>query len=386
MIQTLTLLRQLIFYLPKSKFGVHVKKFEANRYVKSFDTWSHFLVLLTAQIKGWESLREIENGFNSRSSLTYHLGIRALPKRSNLSKANNQRDYRVYEATFYSLLNQVKERLSENKLKVKKDVNLFDSTVITVSLELFQWATYRRSGGFKIHTSFNLNTRTPTYSKVTHGNVNDVEGFNDDIEYYRDSIIVFDKGYFSFDLFRNLNNQNTMFVTRIKRDTKYKVLSRRDTSKNVCEDAIIRMTGSKGKRKYQDNLRIVKFIDEETKKELTFLTNNFKYKASTVAYLYKKRWEIELFFKWIKQNLRIKKYLGTSENAVKTQVWVALVTYLLLYYVSNQCNYQGGMLKFTRTVKEMLFEDIGLLDLMSDKFISQHKRTRLRDPSQLVLH
>lgn len=383
MIDTLTLFRQLTFYLPKGTFRSEVLKFEANKYVKEFDTWSHFLVLLAAQIKGWSSLREIESGFSIHKNLLYHLGISTLPKRSNLSKANTNRDFRVYENTFYALLKEVMQRLDSRNLKVKKEITLIDSTVVTVSLELFKWATFRNTGGFKMHTAFNLNKSVPTYAKITHGNINDITGIPKDLDKYIGGIIVFDKGYFSFDLFKKLTKKNITFVTRIKKTVSYEVIKTKVVKGSIKADMLIRLTGSKGRRKYTSNLRLIKYYDKKTDKELEFLTNEFDYSARTIAYLYKKRWEIELFFKWIKQNLKIKKFLGTTENAVNTQVWVALITYVLLSFVQIQCHYKGGMLKFTRVVKEMLFENIGLLDLMSDQIISNHLKNRGISPDQL---
>jgi hypothetical protein len=385
MIETLTLFRQLIYYLPKGTFHSEVLKFEANKYVKQFDTWSHFLVLLASQIKGWSSLREIESGFNVHQNLIYHLGISTLPKRSNLSKANTSRNYKVYENTFYKLLNIVMQRLEPIGLKVKKEITLFDSTVISVSLELFKWATFRKDGGFKIHTAFNVNKSVPTYAKITHGNINDITGIPNNLDEYIGGIVVFDKGYFSFDLFKKLTNKNIKFVTRIKKTVSFEIVKTKLVKGSIKADMLIKMTGSKGKRKYSKELRLIRYYDKKRDKELEFLTNEFDYSATTIAYLYKKRWEIELFFKWIKQNLKIKRFLGTSENAVNIQVWVALITYVLLSYVQAQCNYKGGMLKFTRVVREMLFENIGLLDLMSDKFISHHLKNMGISPEQLTL-
>jgi len=344
------------------------------------------LVLLAAQLKGWTTLREIETGFSSRENLIYHLGIKSLPKRSNLSKANYKRDYKVFESTFYDMLAYVRKNVSESKrLRFKKDLTIFDSTVITLSLKLFKWATFRRDGGFKIHVGYHLQRQAPVYAKVTHGNTLDISGLDTNLEKYTNGIIVFDKGYWSLLLFQKLIDLNVVFVTRLKRAINYEYVTRKlFPSGEVKSDSIVKFMGSKSGRKFHGTLRVIKFVDKETGKEFDFLTNEYKFSPRTIAYIYKKRWEIELFFKWLKQNLRIKKYLGTSENAVNVQVWVGLTAYLLLNYVQTKCQYKGGMLNFTRIVREMLFEDIGILEIMNDEMISLKVKSRNKDSDQLA--
>jgi hypothetical protein len=373
----LTLFSQLLIYLPGNIVASKTTKYKGDKVNTHFDTKAHLIVLIASQIKGWDSLREIETGFLSKEKFLYHLGIEKLPKRSTLSDANTKRNNKIFEEIFYELLQNVQSKLkSSKKLIVKKEVNLFDATVITLSLELFEWATFRREGGFKIHTAFNVQSQTPIFAQITQGNVNDIDGCDGNLDKYKNSIVVFDRGYSSFSLFKKLNDLEIIFVTRLKRGINYTIISTSHINKNgVITDEVAKFTGDKVKRVYLENLRLVTYHDKATKKDFKFLTNNFKYSPKTIAYLYKKRWDIELFFKWVKQNLVIKKYLGHSENAVRTQVWSVLIIYVLLIYIKQSIDFEGTMLEFTRLVKESLFDDIGLIDLKNKKFISP-KKTR----------
>jgi hypothetical protein len=373
-----TVLSQLLLYLPRNIIASKSSKYSGDSARGHFDTKTHLIVLFIAQIKNWESLREIETGFLTKENNLYHLGIKKLPKRSTISEANLRRDCKIFEEIFYELLSITQQKLNRyNKLLIKKDVNLFDSTIITLSLELFTWAKYREQGGFKIHTIFNIQSNSPVFANITHGNVNDIEGIPiEELEKLSNTIVVCDRGYVSFSLFQKMDTLNINFVTRIKKNIKYKVIEDKIINKSgVLKDQIIFCDGDKVKRVYKKNIRLILYKDKETGKEFKFITNNFGYSPKTIAYLYKKRWEIELFFKWLKQHLIIKKYLGYSENAVKIQVWVSLITYLLLLYVKESINFNGGMLEFTRLTREVLFDTIGLLDLKNKKFKSPRKKT-----------
>lgn len=377
----LTVFSQLLMYLPRDIIDSKTRKYDGNSPNGHFSTKSHLIVLLAAQIKGWKSLREIEAGFLANENRLYHLGIKKLPKKSTLADANKSRDSQIFEEIFYELLKIVSYRLNNsNKILVKKQLNLFDSTIITLTLELFKWARFRQQGGFKIHTMFNVQSRTPVFARITHGNVNDIEGFDIDFKKYSGSIVVFDRGYSSFQLFKNLSGNDIAFVTRLKRKIAYQVIDCKEINKaGVVTDQIIKFTGSKVKRQFRETLRLIHFVDPETKKEFEFLTNNFDYSPRTIAYLYKKRWEIELFFKWIKQNLVIKKYLGYSKNAVEIQTWCSLMSYLLIAYVKESISFEGDMLEFTRLVRESLFKNVGLLDIKHKKFISFKSRKATND-------
>ena len=383
----LTLFSQLLIYLPRNILDTRTTQYKGDKANGHFDTKTHLIVLLASQMKNWKSLREIETGFLSKEKYLYHLGIEKLPKRSTLSEANTNRNHKIFEEIFYDLLKIIRSKLNAGKkLIIKKELNLFDATVITLSLELFEWAKYRKSkGAFKIHTTFNVQSQTPTFANITTGNIADIDGIDQDLEKYKNSILVFDRGYSSSSLFKRLDDLEIIFVTRLKRDIKYIIEETKEVNKyGVSTDQIIKFTGDKAKRKYSGKIRLVTFTDKETKKEFKFLTNNFNYSPKTIAYLYKKRWDIELFFKWIKQNLIIKKYLGQSENAVKIQVWCALISYLLIIYVKESISFTGTMLEFTRLIRESLFDDIGLIDLKNKKFISK-KKTRSENVGQVEI-
>lgn len=371
-----TVLNQILHTIPKYEFESFVKAHNADKYVKSLSTWNQFVILATAQIKGWDSLREVETGFLVNSNKLYHLGLLSNPKRSNLSYANTNRSCEIYESLFYTLLTKFKGKLIGKKLKFKAPLYVMDSTFIEFCTTFFDWAKFRyNKGAIKIHTTFEVSSQVPTFIRITNGDIHDLEGMDHNYSGYSDSIIVFDRIYTDISKFKDIDDSKSTFVIRLKTNVKYHVVRQQSVKFNsgIISDEVIKFSAIKSFEKYPKSLRLVTFYDKEEKRTFKFLTNNFKYSASTIAYIYKKRWEIELFFKWIKQNLKIKTFLGTSENAVKTQIWIAMIVYLVLSYFKSQGSYPYKLLEFSRVIKEILFSDMDIFDVLSANFRSLKK-------------
>jgi transposase len=287
--------------------------------------------MLYAQACGKNSLRDVETGLNVHFNFHYHLGLTSV-SRSTIAHANSRRDFRIFEGLFYRLLEKCRDITPARKFRFKNPLHTLDSTVIDLCLELFPWATFRQTkGAIKIHTFFNNRTQIPEFLVVTDAQQHDLKvARNYELPFSRDSILVLDKAYFDLRWLYSLACRGVFFVTRAKDNLNYTVIGQHKPSTNsAClEDNIIELVNYNSKQKYPEKLRRIEWVDKETGQILVFLTNNFDFAASTIAGIYKARWQVEIFFKWIKQNLKIKTFLGTSENAVKTQIWIAMIYYL----------------------------------------------------------
>jgi len=384
MYNPITVLSQFLQILDKNQFDKFVEDHKADKYSKTFTTWNQLVVMMTAQLKGWESLREVKTGFETKSNKLYHLGIEGLPKRSNLAYANSKRSFKIYQSLFNTLLTKVIGKDStENEFGAP--LNILDNTTVDLCLSLFPWANFRKTkGALKVHTSFSYDNQIPTFLNITDGKVTDSLNIFEDLSVYRNTIVTFDKGFLNFEQFKRLDDHNVIFITRIREDIKYKIIGQHAKGNNeyLIDDCIIELTGSYDK--YPKQLRLVVYWDRITAKTYKFLTNDFERDALTIAKIYKARWDIELFFKWIKQNLKIKTFLGTSRNAVMMQIWIAMIVYLLIWYVAKQSKHIKGILELTRILREMLFENISIIDLLAKKFRSE---LNLKPPNntQLIL-
>lgn len=302
----------------------------------------------------------------------------ALPeiKRSTLSDANNKRDYRIFESLFYTLLNKTISLTPKHNFKFKNQLYSIDSTTIDLCLSLFDWAKFRkRKGAVKIHTKLNHNGNIPDFLTITDGKCSDIRAAKENFDFIADSIVVMDKGYIDFKWFYSLHKQGVFFVTRAKENMFYEVIEQQEFAEGtgVVSDERIRLRHDKSLADYPEQFRMVKYYDIKTNKLYTFITNNFKLAAKTIADIYKSRWQVELFFKWIKQNLKIKSFLGTSKNAVMSQIWVAMIVYLLVSYIKFQTKSNLSILEFTRILRATLFQRIALIDLLSLNFNNLRK-------------
>ena len=369
-----TVFGQILQLFSRNGFKKCVDRYSGDKYTKSFNCWQQLIVLLYSQARGLKSLRDITISLRSQYKKWYHLGLSSVA-RSTLSDANSNRSADIFQDVFYDFLCKCQSLAPGHRFRFKNPLYTMDSTLIKLCLSLFPWAEYRkRKGAMKLHTLLDHCGCLPSFLTVTHGRCHDVNVVKDEQygfpQLLPDSIVTVDRGYLDYNWFYSLTLNRVFFVTRAKQNIKYEVLGQHEIPKNksVVSDQIIRLTGFYTKQDYTEKLRLITFYDKEKDKELTFLTNNFKLAANTIAELYKHRWQIETFFKWIKQNLKIKTFLGTSQNAVMTQVWAAMIYYLLLAFIKFQTKYSYTMHELTRVIGEILMENVSLLEALKLKF------------------
>lgn len=381
-----TIFNQILHLIPRHQFEVIVKKYQSDRYVKYFSCWQQLISLLYAQIRGKDSLRDIETSLRTQSSKWYHLGIKDI-KRSTLSDANKKRDWRLYEELFYRILNRCRDITPKHKFRFNNPLYTLDATVVELCLSLYPWARFRkRKGALKIHNLYDHSGCIPTFMVITEGRRHDVKVAKElDLPLMADSIVSVDRAYIDYKWLNSLSKSGVYFVTRAKKNINYEIIGqhRVNKKKGLLFDYTIKLKGYYQSKSYPGKLRLVGFHDAETDKKLVFLTNNFLLSAYTITQIFKARWKIEEFYRWIKQNLRIKSFLGTSENAVLTQIWVAMCYYLLLSYIKYQTKYSYTLTEFAVMLKETVFERISLIDLLSCTHYNCYKA---REPDlQLLL-
>jgi len=384
-----TIMLELLKLFPRYEFEKLENRYNGNYYTKYFTGWQQLVTLLFAQAGGKNSLRDIETSLSVHYSKWYHIGLKGI-KRSTLSDAMQNRPYEIFEGIFYKLLEKCKSVTPRHRFKFKNPLYSLDSTVIDLCLSIFPWATFRkRKGAIKLHYLYNHSGSLPTFMTMTDGKIHDIRVAKSseklDFTLLPDSIISIDKAYIDYRWLYSLNNRQITFVTRVKSNIKYAVTGQHKpiNKKQVVRDDIVELTGYYTSQKYPEKLRIVGYTDPETDKYYEFMTNNLKLAAKTIADIYKSRWQIELFFKWIKQNLKIKSFLGTSPNAVLTQVWVAMCYYLLLTYIKYQTKYGYSLTELSRMIGEVLMERTNLVDILS---LNAKTINRAREPApQLAL-
>lgn len=363
-----TVFNQLLHLLPRHDFDKLVQEYQGDRYVKNFTCWRQLITLLYAQIKGHDSLRDIVTGLGSQFSKWYHIGLKRVT-RSTLSDANNSRDWRIYEGLFYRLLERCKTVTPHHHFRFKNPLYSMDSTVVDLCLSLFEWAKFRKTkGALKIHCLLDHRGCIPSFAVITEGRRHDVKVAKEiDLPLVPDSIIAVDRGYVDFEFLHSIHTRGCFFVTRAKENMSFEVTGQqeRPNKKALIEDYTIRLEGYYQQKAYPEELRYIIWHDEESDRLFSFITNNFHLAASTIAAIYKARWQIELFFKWIKQNLKIKSFLGTSPNAVMTQIWIAMCYYLLVAFVKFQTRYRYGLLALTRLFRETLMDRVSMIELLS---------------------
>jgi len=361
-----TILHQLMTLIPRHQFENAVSEYAGDRYVKTFTTWKQLTTLLYAQASGKNSLRDIQTSLETQGSKLYHLGLTAV-KRSTLSDANRDRDYQIMEKLFYHLLARCQQIAPKHQFRFKNPAYAFDSSTIDLCLALFPWAKFRQTkGAVKLHCQLDLRGQIPSFATITDGKCADIRAARLFLDLIPDSITILDRGYIDFNWFNLIDEADAFFVTRAKDGLSYHVTGQQeiDLKKGLLFDQTIQLTGPLSQQKYDKPLRLIGFYDTETKNTYHFLTNNFKLAAFTIAQLYKARWHVELFFKWIKQHLKIKTFLGTSKNAVMTQIWAAMSYYLLLAYIKFQTRFKQSLFLLHRLVQNTLLDRLGLVDLL----------------------
>jgi transposase len=368
--RTTTVLKQLLDLLPADQFDSFAGQHHADRYVKKLTCWNQLTILLYAQGTGKDGLRDIEYGLLAYGNRWYHLGLETVAK-STLARANEKRPYQIYESLFYEVLKKCQDLTSGTaSFSFKNDLYALDSTSIDLCLSLFPWARFRKEkGAIKLHTLFNVRSQIPELITVTEGKTNDIpEAHEIDFSVFpRGSIFVFDRGYNDYSLLRKIKDSGHHFVIRLKRGANiFPILGheRKVLGKGIIADETIAFTLREAQEKYPDNLRLVTFYDEERDETYQFLTDEFRLSALNIALIYKNRWQIEIFFKWIKQHLKIKTFLGTSKNAVLTQIWVAMIYYLLLSRIKFQTKFKGSLHTLTVMFSEVFLQPVPILHLL----------------------
>lgn len=353
--------------MPQGEFEKAIQSLKTDRYVKYFKTKSLFVVHLYAQIRKKDSLRDIICGLDQHQNKWYHIGLEKI-KRSTISDANNRVPYQVYERLFYALLKKCNCHTYQTRFRFKSPLYALDSSIIDLCLSVFDWAKFRRTkGGIKLHCLFDIKTQIPAFNVITTAEKSDVKIAKETaFPLIPDSIITFDRAYIDFSLFKDYEEANVFFVTRAKDNLRFDLLGQQDIpkKKGLQFDQIVQIKNPQQRKKYPGRLRIIGYFDHDTNKTYLFMTNNFKLAAITIAQIYKARWQIELFFKWIKQNLKIKTFLGTSKNAVLSQIWVAMIYTLLLAYIKFQTNVSFSILNLARKIQESLFFRKHLIDIL----------------------
>jgi len=341
MVAVASLFSQLLQHVPRSQFASLVKEHKAERYSKGFDCWTQFVAMLFCQLARADSLREICNGLACCEGKLVHLGVSKSPNKSTLSYANEKRPAALYEAVFYKTLDHFRSEggtgARKAQFKFKNKLLSLDSTTISLCLDLFPWAKFRRAkGGVKAHVLLDHDDYVPSWVLITEAKQHDIKAARQ-LTLNPGSIIAMDRGYNDFELFGTWTGQGVFFVTRLKEGTVYDVVEKRDVPQGryIISDHVISLTGVKAQEKCAHNLRRVVIWDDANERQIVLLTNHMEFAASTIAAIYKDRWEIELFFKALKQNLKVKTFVGTSENALRIQIWTALIAILLLKWLHH---------------------------------------------------
>lgn len=361
---------QLLQLFSRTEFELAVKKHKAERHARGFTCWSQFIAMLFCQLGRAHSLNEITQGLAASEGKLKHLGVATAPKRSTLAYANQHRPWELYQTVLGQLLVRCQQLAAEGKRKFrfKNKLLSLDATVIDLCLALYDWAQFRRTkGAIKLHLLLDHDGYLPSFACITEGKVHEIRVARQ-MRFAPGSIIVFDRGYTDYDWFAQLAQQGVFWVTRLKDNADYVVVEKRKLSHRLIgSDQIIVLTAH-GKAGKDIFLRRIVVFDEVNKRELVLLTNHLEFAASTIAAIYRERWQIELFFKALKQSCKIKTFVGTSPNAVKTQVWTALIAMLLLRYLQLKARFGWHLANLLALLRQQLFVHRDLWQWMDEPF------------------
>ena len=358
---------QLIEFLPQKTFQRIVMKYQGDKYIKSFSCWNQLLIMMYGQLSGCESLRELVCITTAHSPKSYHLGFgRSLITRSNLAKANANRDCKIFEEFAYKMISIAQGKRITREFEICGRFYAFDSTTIDLCLNLFWWASFRKTkGGIKVHTLYDVVTQIPTFLHITEAKVNDMNAM-DEIPYESNAYYIFDRGYFDLARLFTINLIGSNFIIRERGQLQYEIIEGEDLlegSDNILYDHTIRLTGVQTRKKYPVLLRRIGYYSVEHKRTFTYLTNNFGISAKYVALLYKNRWQVELFFKWIKKHLHIKSFWGVTENAVRIQIYAAITAYCLVAIIEHDLKLNRSTFDVLRILSMSLFDKTPIMEL-----------------------
>jgi hypothetical protein len=360
---------QLMDFLPAHEFRQCVARYQGDYKLKSFSCWDQFLCMAFAQLTYRESLRDIEACLRANQTKLYHMGIRGRVARNTLANANSVRDWRIYADFAHLLIRQARALYHDDdfSLALAQTVYALDATTIDLCLSLFPWAYFRkRKGAVKLHTLLDLRGNIPTVIIITHGLIHEVN-ILDQLTFEAGAFYLMDRAYLDFPRLHRLHLASAFFVTRARKrfDCQRLYSAPVDRATGIMCDQIVTLSNPVPRAGYPDKLRRIRYFDPQQERRLIFLTNNFTLPPLTVAELYRSRWQVELFFKWIKQHLRIRKFYGTSENALKTQIWIAISVYVLVAIVKKQLNLEGSLYRILQILSVSLFEKTPILEALS---------------------
>ena len=364
---------QLLDFLPKRIFDTIVLKYEGDKYVRHFSCWNQMLCMIFGQLSNRESLTDTVLTINAHRHKSYHLGFSKSVSKSNLAEANEKRDCRIFQDFAYQLIDIARRKSNGNpeiKLTFKGNVYAFDSTTIDLCLNVFWWAAFRKNkGAVKMHTLFDVRTSIPCFFYITTGKVHDVNAM-DELVYEIGSFYIFDRGYTDFNRLYQLTLTLAFFVIRAKDNLSFKRIysKAKDKTQGVIFDQIIRLENYYAAKDYPEKLRLIKYFDKETDKTFLFLTNNFELPAIEIALLYKYRWQIELFFKWIKQHLKIKTFWGTTPNAVRTQLYIGIISYTLVSILKSTLKLDKSIYEILQILSVSYFDKMPIKELLTNQY------------------
>jgi hypothetical protein len=354
---------QLTDFLPQRLFDRCVEKYSGNARVRLFSCWNQMLCMMFGQLSGRESLSDLISGINAHRGKSYHLGLGSRITKSNLAKANKRRDWRIFAEFAYCLINQARKIcMTDKDFAVAFDgpVFAFDSTTIDLCLNIFWWAAFRKAkAGIKLHTLYDVKTSIPTLINITDALTHDVNAL-DFLDYEKGGFYIFDRGYVDFQRLHKIHDEKALKFRRM-----YSLPINKES--NICSDQIGKLTGFYSLKDYSDKLRRVKFYDEENQQYVVVLTNNFELSAEDIALLYRYRWKIEIFFRWIKQHLKIKSFWGTSENAVKIQIYIAIITYTLVAIIKSKLNLEKSTYEILQILSFSLIDKTPIIELLTNQ-------------------
>lgn len=375
---------QLMDFLPSKAFRRCVKRYQGDYKLKTFSCWDQFLCMAFAQLTYRESLRDIEACLRAQQTKLYHLGIRGQVSRNTLAHANSVRDWHIYADFAQVLIARARKLYADDSFSIDlaQTVYALDATTIDLCLALFPWATFRkRKGAVKLHTLLDLRGNIPTVVIITHGKVHEVN-ILDQLNFEAGAFYVMDRGYLDFARLYKLHLASAFFVTRARKRFDFQRLYSQpvDRATGVICDQTVTLVNPVPKQGYPEKLRRIRYRDAITDQRLVFLTNNFNLPPLTIAQLYRSRWQVELFFKWIKQHLRIKNFYGTSQNALRTQIWIAISVYVLVAIVKKELHLEGSLYRMLQICSVTLFEKTPIsqaLSLVDDQTDLDHLRKQL---------
>jgi len=354
-----TIINQIASFFPRHEFEKLAKIYHTGQKFRVYSRWSQFLAMTMAQITGRKSIRDLTSNLQVQRHRLYHLGMRPTSK-STLARVNEQQSYRLYREMFYVLLAKCRRFAPKHKFNFEGKLYLLDTTTINLCLSVFQWAKFRQSkGAMKLHFGLDAGGYLPVFMNMTDGKTHEVE-WAKKLTLHSGAFVVFDRGFTDYSWYQKLSDKNITLITRLKRNAVvYRIGNRRPIKDDsIKSDQKIKLKGIRA------DFRLIEFVDKETGKEYQFLTNSMTLDAVEVAALYKERWQIELFFKWIKQNLKVKTFLGTSENAVLTQLWIALCVYLLLSFLKFKAQIGASLSAILRVLQLNMFERRSFFELL----------------------